>query len=38
MKLISWASDIKDYALTAALRGKQWHGFKLVEGRSNEVY
>lgn len=37
-ELISWASDIKDYALQAALRGKTWHGFKLVEGRSNRKY
>ena len=36
--LISWASDIKEYALHAALRGKQWQGFKLVEGRSNRKY
>jgi hypothetical protein len=36
--LISWASDIKGYALHAALSGKQWRGFKLVEGRSNRKY
>lgn len=36
--LISWASDIKDYALRAALGGKQWNGWKLVEGRSNRRY
>lgn len=36
--LISWASDIKEYALHAALSGKQWQGFKLVEGRSNRKY
>lgn len=36
--LISWASDIKDYALQAALGGKQWNGWKLVEGRSNRRY
>ena len=36
--LISWASDIKDYALQAAVSGKQWHGWKLVEGRSNRKY
>jgi len=36
--LISWASDIKDYALQAAISGKQWHGWKLVEGRSNRRY
>jgi hypothetical protein len=36
--LVSWASDIKDYALQAAIGGKQWHGWKLVEGRSNRRY
>jgi hypothetical protein len=36
--LISWASDIKDYALRAALGGKEWSGWKLVEGRSNRRY
>ncbi|MBT9173132.1 MAG: hypothetical protein DDT21_01522 [Syntrophomonadaceae bacterium] len=36
--LISWANDIKDYALEAALGGKQWDGWKLVESRSNRRY
>ena len=36
--LISWASDIKDYALRAAISGKQWSGYKLVEGRANRKY
>lgn len=36
--LVSWASSIKDYALQAAVSGKQWHGLKLVEGRSNRKY
>lgn len=36
--LISWATDIKDYALQAAVSGKRWHGWKLVEGRSNRRY
>lgn len=36
--LISWASDIKDYALQAAISGKHWSGYKLVEGRSNRKY
>ena len=36
--LVSWASDIKEYALTQAISGKQWSGFKLVEGRSNRRY
>lgn len=37
-ELLSWASDIKDYALQAALGGKEWKGWKLVEGRSNRRY
>jgi hypothetical protein len=36
--LISWANDIKEYALQAALGGKQWDGWKLVEGRANRRY
>jgi len=36
--LVSWASDIKDYALQTALGGKRWQGWKLVEGRSNRKY
>ena len=37
-ELIAWASDIKDYALQSAISGKQWSGYKLVEGRSNRKY
>jgi len=36
--LISWASDIKDFALHSALNGKQWRGWKLVSGRSTRKY
>jgi Protein of unknown function (DUF2800). len=36
--LISWASDIKDYALQAALGGKPWQNWKVVEGKSNRKY
>jgi hypothetical protein len=36
--LIAWASDIKDYALQAALGGKAWQGWKVVEGRSSRKY
>ena len=36
--LMDWASDIKDYALQAAIRGKHWSGYKLVEGRANRRY
>ena len=33
-----WADEIQDYALTMALNGKEWKGFKLVEGRSVRRY
>ena len=36
--LISWASDIKEYALTEALNGKHYEGFKVVSGRSSRKY
>ena len=36
--LVSWASDIKEYALQQAISGKEWSGWKLVEGRSNRKY
>ena len=37
--LTKWANEICAYALDAALNhGKEWHGFKLVEGRSNRKY
>lgn len=36
--LINWAGDIKEYALNAALLGKRFDGWKLVEGRSNRRY
>ena len=33
--LTRWADEIKSYAQDAALNhGKQWHGYKVVEGRS----
>lgn len=37
-QLVSWANDVKDFALQQALGGKHWSGFKLVEGRSNRKY
>ena len=37
-ELVSWASDIKEYALQQAISGKEWTGWKLVEGRSNRKY
>lgn len=36
--LISWANDIKDYALQQALSGVQYAGYKVVEGKSNRKY
>lgn len=36
--LTSWAADVKDYALSQALSGKQWNGYKVVEGKSNRKY
>lgn len=36
--LVSWAADIKEYALQQAISGKEWSGYKLVEGRSNRKY
>jgi hypothetical protein len=36
--LVTWASDIKEYARLQAISGKEWKGWKLVEGRSNRQY
>ena len=37
--LTKWANDISDYALEEAVsHGKEWKGFKLVEGRSVRKY
>lgn len=32
-----WLSGIEEYALSQALKGRKWAGFKLVEGRSNRI-
>lgn len=37
-ELVSWASDIKDFALVEALKGVRFDGWKVVEGRSNRKY
>lgn len=37
-ELVSWASDVKEYALKEALNGTKFEGFKLVAGRSNRKY
>ena len=34
-ELVAWVSDIKEYALKAAIAGRSFSGWKLVEGRSN---
>lgn len=36
--LVAWAGDIKEHALQQAISGKEWAGWKLVEGRSNRKY
>ena len=36
--LTAWAADVKEYALQQAISGKDWTGWKLVEGRSNRKY
>lgn len=37
-QLVSWADDIKAFALAEALHGVRYDGFKVVEGRSNRKY
>lgn len=38
-ELVKWAKDIERYATEEAVqRGKQWPGFKVVEGRSARKY
>lgn len=38
-RLSSWAADVYAYATDLAIReGKEWPGYKLVEGRSNRRY
>lgn len=36
--LTGWATDIREYALSAALSGTRFDGWKLVEGRANRRY
>jgi len=36
--LTAWAADVREYALQQAVSGKEWTGWKLVEGRSNRKY
>lgn len=37
-ELVSWASDVKEFALAEALKGVRFDGWKVVEGRSNRKY
>lgn len=37
-ELVNWATDVKEYALSQALQGEEFDGFKVVEGRSNRKY
>ena len=37
-ELVSWASDVKEFALAEALNGVSFYGWKVVEGRSNRKY
>lgn len=37
-ELVSWVTDVKEYALRQALSGVAYDGFKVVEGRSNRKY
>lgn len=37
-QLVSWAADVKEYALNQALQGTDYGHFKVVEGRSNRKY
>lgn len=37
-QLVSWAGDVKEYALQQALSGTAFDGWKVVEGRSNRKY
>ena len=36
--LVSWAEDIKTYALEEAIKGRVWDDWKVVEGRSVRKY
>lgn len=36
--LVHWATDIREYALNAALSGVHFDGWKVVEGRANRRY
>lgn len=37
-KLVNWVNDVKEYALSEALKGREWEGWKVVEGKSNRKF
>ena len=37
-ELAAWVTDVKDYALSQALHGVSYPGYKVVEGRSSRKY
>ena len=37
-ELAAWVTDVKDYALSQALQGIRYPGYKMVEGRSARKY
>lgn len=37
-QLKAWVDDVKEYALTQAISGKQWNGYKVVAGTSRRQY
>ena len=37
-QFISWINDIKNYALTKALQGEKFEGYKVVAGKSNRKF
>ncbi|NOW84304.1 hypothetical protein B0H39_002185 [Clostridium beijerinckii] len=37
-KVIEWVTDVKNFALEQALKGDNFEGFKVVEGRSNRKW
>lgn len=36
--LTDWAKGVASYVLSEAVKGKQWDGYKVVEGRSNRTW
>ena len=36
--MVKWGKTVKDYALSQALQGVEFKGFKVVEGKSNRTF